>query len=422
MLVITCLWESFIKTNVFLKAMEEKAFSEILAVSAAIAERGKVEKLREQSREIAGQIAEKKSGVFIIAGLRGSGKTTILSELLKNEKDGVFLNAEATIRYGESLLDMLHYAHSKGYKTFFIDEIHAFPDWEKDVKLFFDETRAKIVISGSSAISLKVKGSELSRRASFFETKPLSFREYLFFTAGKLLPKATIEEIINPDKRKAIERSLIPYLNYFPVYLNFDALPAAFFEKNKEVYTNIIERTIRYDMLYLRDIDVSYVDNTFRVIKVLSTSPPGEISYSGLSSSLGLGMKMVREIIDALAKTGLVYKVMPYGTGKRAVRKEDKILMPLSFRSALCSYYGVNPLRGALREDFFIQHTGSCCYIKTGVERRTPDFVIGNRVFEIGGPSKGYEQIKDKKDAFIVKEGLCEGNREIPLYLFGLLY
>ena len=402
--------------------MEEKIFSSILTVSVRIAEKSRVDLLRELSKGILKGISKMEKGVFIITGVRGSGKTTILAMLYEKEKNALFINAEMILRYGVSLLDFLHYAYAKGYKTFLIDEIHVLPDWEKDVKIFFDETREKIVVSGSSAIALRVKGSELSRRATFYETKPLSFREYLIFRTGRRLPEISIGDITNTKKRKELEKLIVPYLNYFSSYSQFDALPAAFFEKNKDVYINIVERTIRYDLASLREIDAHYVDSVFRAVKVIATSSPGELSYSGLASSLGIGLKLTREIINSLAQTGILYKVPPHGKGKRAVRKEEKILMPLSFRSALCGHYGVTPPKGSLREDFFVQHTGSCSYLKTGIKRRTPDFVVDNYIFEVGGPSKGYEQIKHMEKAFLVKEAIPLGKKEIPLYLFGLLY
>lgn len=402
--------------------MEERTFSDILAISTAIAEKSKVEQLRELSKAILNDIFSINKGIFVVTGVRGSGKTTILSKLYEKEKNAIFINSEIILRFSASLLDFLHYTYAKGYKIFLIDEIHSLPEWEKDIKIFFDETKEKIVISGSSAIELKVKGSELSRRAKFYEIKPFSFREYLFFRTGKNFPKITIKNIISIEKRKELEKMIAPYLNYFPPYLHFDALPAAFFEKNKDVYINILERTIRYDLAYLKEIDISYIDNVFKAIKVIATSSPGELSYSSLASSLGVGLKLAKEIINSLAQTGIIYKIPPQGRGKKAVRKEEKILMPLSFRSALCSHYGVASPKGSLREDFFVQHVGKCFYLKTGVDRRTPDFVVQDYIFEVGGPSKNYEQIKDLKNAFLVKEALPLGEKEIPLYLFGFLY
>jgi len=52
------------------------------------------------------------------------------------------------------------------------------------------------------------------------------------------------------------------------------------------------------------------------------------------------------------------------------------------------------------------------------------DFLLDEKyIFEIGGKSKGFEQIKDISDSYIAADELEIGfNRKIPLYLFGFLY
>ncbi len=50
------------------------------------------------------------------------------------------------------------------------------------------------------------------------------------------------------------------------------------------------------------------------------------------------------------------------------------------------------------------------------------DFIFKDYIFEVGGKSKGFKQIKNQKGAFLVKEELGVGEGEISLYLFGLLY
>ncbi|RLJ02169.1 MAG: hypothetical protein DRP10_02160 [Candidatus Aenigmatarchaeota archaeon] len=400
--------------------MEERTFAYILKISERIARASKVKKLRPLSKEIAENVL-KREGVIIIPGVRGSGKTTLLSELYSKEKNAIFINAEVLAKQGVSLLDYLHYSYAKGFRVFLIDEIHILPEWEKDVKIFYDETKSKIVISGSSAIALRVKGSELSRRATFYELKPLSFREYLYFRVGRNFPKRRLEYLLDLKKRRKLEKMVVPYLDYFLPYLQFDALPAAFFERKEDVYINIVERTLRYDLAYIRPIDNFYIDVSYKILKFISLSPPSKVSYSRISSQFGVSINFVRDLLYSLEQTGIIYRVAPYGKGK--VRKEEKVLMPLSFRSALCLHYNENPDKGGLREDFFVQHVGKCFYFKTGIERRTPDFVVDDCVFEIGGPSKGFEQIKKYKKAFLVKEAiLLEKEKEVPIYLFGFLY
>src|SRR3989338_2234392 len=205
--------------------MDEKQFSEIVAVSLTIAEKSKVGLLREMSKKIVRELSSASSGVFIIAGVRGTGKTTLLAELYAIEEKALFINAEIVLKYGVDLLDLLHYASAKGYTTLLIDEIHVLSAWEKNMKIWFDETRGKIILTGSSALALKVKGSELSRRARSFELKPLSFREYLQFKTKKEFPVVTLKDLLNPVKRKELEKAVAPYAHYFKTYCQFEALP-----------------------------------------------------------------------------------------------------------------------------------------------------------------------------------------------------
>ncbi|WP_200762496.1 hypothetical protein [Nitrosophilus alvini] len=51
------------------------------------------------------------------------------------------------------------------------------------------------------------------------------------------------------------------------------------------------------------------------------------------------------------------------------------------------------------------------------------DFLVGDFTFEIGGKNKTLKQIKDVKNAFVVKDDIEIGYKnEIPLWLFGFLY
>ena len=50
-------------------------------------------------------------------------------------------------------------------------------------------------------------------------------------------------------------------------------------------------------------------------------------------------------------------------------------------------------------------------------------FVDGRWLFEVGGKSKGFKQIKGIEDSYVVSDGIDIGHgKKIPLWLFGLLY
>lgn len=401
--------------------MEETVFSQILSISLRTVENAKVEKLRDFSKGIVDNVLKRK-GVFLVYGLRGVGKTTVLAEVYHRIKNAVYINGDVLIKYGVDLLDFLHHAAYSGYTTFLIDEIHSIPSWEKDVKIFYDETGYKIVLSGSSATALRTKGSELSRRATLFELRPLSFREYLMFKTGKSFPILSLRDIVDKEKRLKMLKMIAPYVGHFRRYVEREALPVSFFEGRHDAYWNIVERVVRFDLQTLRDIDINYVNTAFKVIRFVATSSPGEVSYSKMANSIGRSVKIVMEVVHYLSLSGLFYIVPPAGLGHRAVRSEDKVLLPLSFRNMLCESYGLPASTGGIREDFFIQHVKDAKYLKTGIKRKTPDYVIGDLTFEVGGPTKGWAQVKRMKNSYLVKESLSLGDKEIPLYLFGFLY
>jgi hypothetical protein len=64
-------------------------------------------------------------------------------------------------------------------------------------------------------------------------------------------------------------------------------------------------------------------------------------------------------------------------------------------------------------------NTGNTFYFS-----REGDFQTKHQIFEIGGKSKTFEQIKDaKKPAFLVKDDILTSSKNvIPLYYFGFIY
>ena len=101
-----------------------------------------------------------------------------------------------------------------------------------------------------------------------------------------------------------------------------------------------------------------------------------------------------------------------------AMSKPEKIFLD---NSNLLYMLTANPNIGNLRETCFVNQLSSKHAITTS-ERG--DFKVDDKyIFEIGGKSKTYEQIKNIENSFIVSDDLEIGyGNKIPLWLFGLLY
>ena len=81
---------------------------------------------------------------------------------------------------------------------------------------------------------------------------------------------------------------------------------------------------------------------------------------------------------------------------------------------------GENANIGNVRETFFYNQTR---LNQDVVSSKVSDFAIGKYTFEVGGAKKSHKQIKDVKNAYIVRDDMEYANGDIlPLWSFGLFY
>ncbi len=141
------------------------------------------------------KIAEEREYFLGITGLRGIGKTVLLLQLA-NQGQGVYFAADDRNLRGVPVYEIIKALSEAGHKSIFIDEIHAKPDWDSDLKTAYDESLAYVAFTGSSAIEIKTLKSDLSRRAVIERLKPASFREWLSIKKGEELPLLEMDALV----------------------------------------------------------------------------------------------------------------------------------------------------------------------------------------------------------------------------------
>ena len=76
-----------------------------------------------------------------IRGPRGVGKTTLLLQHIKQDlplSDALYVNADDLYFSEHRLIDLAERLVQQGIHYFFIDEIHKYKDWSKELKLIYD--------------------------------------------------------------------------------------------------------------------------------------------------------------------------------------------------------------------------------------------------------------------------------------------
>ncbi len=371
-------------------------------------------------------VGEGKKGFYIIKGLRGSGKTTILKNLLRMT-DGLFTSGDFLRLKGYSLEDVFKVAEYTGKEWVFIDEVHYLDDWKLQLKVMVDRWKGMgVVVTGSSSLLLE-KSGDLLRRAQVFELNTLSFREFLSIKGVDVeIDESLFDKLIGKDSLEKVYYSLVPMwieyskvVRYFDEYIN-NPLPVLFEidhpllkqERLRYVINAVIEEDI--PKLYPQ-IEARTLLAVKDILHYLSTNE--KTSINTISNHTGLSKSTVSLLLELLEKSNLITLVPP--KSKHVLKGMKKICFhaPL-FRRAVG--YHVHP-RGFEREDQFVKVIRST-HVPITYEYSQKygyDFLVKKRRFEVGGSGKH----RRRSVIYVVEKGELEyhsGALTIPLELFSL--
>jgi predicted AAA+ superfamily ATPase len=337
--------------------------------------------------------------------------------------DSLYISMDDTYFLDTPLIRLIEKFRERGGKYLFIDEVHKYPSWARELKNYYDFYKdVKIVFTGSSAIDIYRQDVDLSRRAVMYEMSGLSFREYLMFNRILETPPLTIEDILANHNEIALE--LIKHfkpLRHFEDYLEFGYYP--FFMESGSSYSVRVEQVVRIivetDLRFIKEITLDNSRSILKLLKILATTVPFKPNISSLSEKIGVDRTTLVNYLHYLEKARLVNTLQAYGKKLTKLAKPDKLYLEnTNIQFALA---GGNADRGSMRELFFMNQMANIG--KDATLPRDGDFYIDDITYELGGKSKTNKQIANINDSYIVADGIefGRGNR-IPLWLFGMMY
>ena len=202
-----------------------------------------------------GILPKKVRKIIVFTGIRRSGKTYIMFQLMqelakKHSKEDIFyinFEDERLEKKKESLTKIIPalvklYGDRKRY-FLFLDEVQVMPEWSRWLRRIYDNYREiSLFVSGSSAkVASKEIPTELRGRALDFGIFPLSFKEYLKF-----------KNIILEKDFQYSEKKLSLLKNALHQYLVYGGFPEVVLEDSiankkrllQDYYNTIIARDI----------------------------------------------------------------------------------------------------------------------------------------------------------------------------------
>ena len=363
-----------------------------------------------------------------IRGSRGVGKTTLMRQYIKqmygvNAGEALYCVMDSMYFTSHTLMEVAERFHLMGGKHLFLDEVHKYPTWSKELKEIIDLwPDMKITFTGSSLLQILNADADLSRRVLSYDMAGLSFREYLRFYKNIELPVHTLKEVLEDADAVCDEVCKVCHPQpLFEEYLRAGYYP--FYDGDEQEYYSRIENVVSFiidqEMTQLCGVDPAYTRKLKAMMLFLANNVPYDVNIAKLASYLELNKNTVLSYLSSMQKAELLHLLYADNKSVTKMQKPDKIYVHNpNMLCALSSNLNV----GTLRECFVVNQLAVGHTVEYG--KTQGDFLIDGKItVEVGGQDKSFDQIADIPNSYILADSMeFPIGKKLPLWVVGLLY
>lgn len=366
-----------------------------------------------------------KNRLIGITGPRGTGKTTLLLQHIKQEKmenTSLYVSLDNLYFAQNTLSDLAHEFYLSGGTHLFLDEVHRYSNWAVEIKNLYDSyPDLHIVFTGSSILEIYKAQADLSRRSIMYSLTGLSFREFLSFEDIVELPVYPLELLLSDHT--AMASDIITQTKVLPAfrnYLQYGYYP--FYKEGIEVYYDRIESIINVilenDLPAIVTLQHATLVKIKRLLTHIASLVPYTPNINALSGIIETDRKSLLSYLQYLDRAKLLLQLHSDTKRLAELAKPTKLYVD---NTNLLFALSKNTQSGTLRETFFanqLSHSHELTIPTAG------DFLIDNTyLFEVGGKGKTFKQIRNVENSFVAYDDMEIGlGNKIPLWLLGLLY
>ncbi|MBL7206462.1 MAG: ATP-binding protein [Candidatus Aenigmarchaeota archaeon] len=297
------------------------------------------------------------SFAVIVSGIRRSGKSTLLRQLMKKTENFYYFNFEDPRAVGFDVsdfqrLDEVFHEEYGDSKQYFFDEIQNAEKWELFVRTLLDRKNHVFITGSNASLLSKELGTRLTGRHLTYELFPFSFTEFL--------------------KIRSLKPSVKSFEEYF---LKIGGFPEYIKTGKAEILQELLNDII------MRDIAVRYgLKNTEILRKMASyllTNTGKEFSYNSLKKIFELGStNTVISFISYFEDSYLLFSVpkFEYSLKKQIVNPKKiysidnamSIVNSISFsedNGRMLENIVFIELKKRYKDIFFFRENGECDFV-----------------------------------------------------------
>ena len=359
------------------------------------------------------------SRMFGLVGPRGVGKSTMILQYIKehqSERHMLYVAADHLYFSSHTLVETVDEFAKEGGEQIFIDEIHKYENWSRELKQIHDShPDLKVGFTGSSVLDIYKGYSDLSRRAPIFMMQGLSFREYLALFHGIEVPVYILEDILNQQARLDAVSHPLPL---FRDYLQRGYYPFSGDSDFGMRLRQVINQTMEVDIPQYANMNASTCRKLKKLLAVIAQSVPFKPVMDSLATVIGVSRNVLPDYFLYMEQAGMIGQLRDDTGGIRGIGKVEKVYLDNTSLAFLMGREATDI--GNIRETFFYNQMRVTQEV---ISSRISDFEIDGKTYEVGGKRKGKKQITDAEEGYVVRDDIEVGyGNIIPLWAFGLSY
>ncbi len=366
--------------------------------------------------------------MLAVKGPRGSGKTTLMLQYIRYflkapREKALYVTADHYWFYTHNLVETADEFYKNGGRYLFIDEVHKYPNWSRELKNIYDGyPDLRVVFSSSSALDIYRGEADLSRRVITYELPGLSFREFLNLEGGLDFPALTWEDLTrNPNEIASDIVHNIQPLPLFKRYLKYGYFPFYTESSPEELSVRLsqtINTVVETDLAFIQGYSQGTAFKVKKLLGVLAESVPFKPNISALARKLEVSRETIYGWFVHLENARMLNLLSAKGKGLSVLQKPEKVYLENTNLAFAMKPY---PDPGANRETFLLNQLVNAKHDVTLPS--TGDFYVSGVHIEVGGKSKNASQVKNQASYLVAADNIEVGfGTKIPLWLFGFLY
>lgn len=272
-------------------------------------------------------------------GARQTGKTTLLKELVQDQSDVLWINADEPdiIALFEDISSSILKQVLAGKKIVVIDEAQRIENIGIKLKLITDQIpEIQLIATGSSSFDLANKINEpLTGRKWEYKLYPLSFSEM-------------VEHHGLIEESRLLKHRLL--YGYYPEVVNSPG-------NEKEVLKQLSDSYLYKDVLMWENIKKP--EKLLKLLQALAFQLGSEVTYNNIGSLISLDNQTVEKYIQLLEQAYIIFRLPAFSRNHRKELKRGRKIYfyDNGIRNALLANFNLPELRtdiGALWENLMI--------------------------------------------------------------------